>query len=37
MQVAFISKEEFERLVGDIRDILQRNQSIYEKFKEHLD
>jgi hypothetical protein len=37
MQVAYINREDFESLVGGVKDILQRNMDVYEKFKNQID
>jgi hypothetical protein len=36
MQVVYLEKEAFENLIGNIRDILMRNQDQYEKFQKQL-
>lgn len=37
MQVAYLDKEAFESLIGNIGEILKRNQEQYSKYKESLD
>ena len=37
MLVGYINREDFESLVGEVRDILKRNMDVYEKFKSQMD